>query len=462
MLRREDIDGLAGQISGRVFLPGEEGYAAECAIFNLNLVLEPALVVAVTSPADVQAAVRFAAEGRMPIAVKASGHQPMGPAHGALLICTRRMNAVTIDAGRRTARIEAGALWGQVIEEAAKLGLAPMSGSSPRVGAVGYTLGGGQSVALSRSQGYAADHVLSLDVVTADGQLRHATGESEPDLFWATRGGKDNFGVVTAMVCELFPQATFYGGGVWFSLEHMRKVIPAWRDWVETLPEEATSSFAVQRLPPLPELPESLRGAAVLHMRFVHLGPAAEGERLFAPMRGLAPARHEAVAEMPYASIALVHLDPVDPIPYWDRSLMLRGLPDQAIEALLALTGPQSGSPLFGVEVRRLGGAMDREPAAPNAVSTRGIPYMLFGYGVGGPDRRDLLRGALDRLIRGMQPWAAERQFINILSPEQGTSPEELRSVYGAEIYDRLARVKKAYDPLNLFRMNHNIKPAEG
>jgi FAD binding domain len=370
----EEAAELAAQVVGPVLLPGEDGYAVECAIYNLNLVLEPALVVGVTSAADVQAAVRFAAQRGLPVAVKATGHQTPCPAHGAVLISTQRMNGVTIDAETRTARIECGVRWEQVIAEAARFGLAPMNGSSPTVSAIGYSLGGGQSVAFSRSKGYAADHVSSLDVVTADGELRHATAESEPELFWALRGGKGNFGVVTAMVCELFPQTRVYGGGVWFAIERVPEVVPAWREWVESLPEEATSSIAVQRLPPLPHLPEPLRGASVLHMRFTHLGSAAEGEQLLAPMRAIAPTVLDTVGEMPYTSIGMVHMDPPDPMPYWDRTTMLRDLPKEAIEAFVALTGPDSDCPLISVELRRLGGAMDREPAVPNAVPTRGLP----------------------------------------------------------------------------------------
>src|SRR5438034_4365540 len=317
-VRREEATELAAQVAGPVFLPYDDGYAAECAVYNLNLVPEPALIVGVTSEADVQAAVRFAAQRGLPVAVNNTGHHVARAAHGALLISTQRMSGVTIDSENRTARIEPGVRWGQVINEASEVGLAPMNGSSPTVGSIGYSLGGGQSVAWSRSKGYAADHILSLDVVTADGLPRHVTAESEPELFWALRGGMGNFGVVTAMVCELFAQSRIYGVGLWFAIEHAPELMPAWREWLETLPEEATSSGAVQRLPPLPDLPPPLQGASVLHMRFTHLGSAAEGERLFAPMRAIAPSILDTVAEMPYTAIGMVHIDPPRPISYWD------------------------------------------------------------------------------------------------------------------------------------------------
>jgi FAD binding domain/Berberine and berberine like len=459
-VRREEATELAAQVAGPVFLPGDDGYAAECVGYNLALVLEPALIVGVTSDADVQAAVRFAAERSLPVAVNNTGHQVVRAAQGAVLISTRRMSGVTVDSGNRTARIEPGVRWGQVINEASEVGLAPMNGSSPTVGSIGYSLGGGQSVAWSRSKGYAADHILSLDVVTADGLLRHVTADSEPELFWALRGGMGNFGAVTAIVCELFPQSRIYGGGVWFAIEHVPELMPAWREWVETLPEEATSSVAVQRLPPLPELPPPLQGASVLHMRFTHLGSAAEGERLFAPMRAIAPSILDTVAEMPYTSIGTVHMDPPGPIPYWDRTMMFADLPKEAVDEFVALTGPDSDCPLVSVEIRQLGGAMDREPAAPNAVPTRGLPYVMFAFGVGGPDQEDLMRGYLAKLISGLKPWSADRMMANFMSPDEATAPAQLRAAYGEERYDRLARIKKTYDPHNLFRMNHNILPA--
>jgi hypothetical protein len=370
------------------------------------------------------------------------------------------MSGVAIDSDNRTARIEPGVRWGQVVNEASEVGLAPMNGSSPTVGSIGYSLGGGQSVAWSRSKGYAADHILSLDVVTAEGVLRHVTAESEPELFWALRGGKGNFGAVTAMVCELFAQTRIYGGGVWFAIEHVPELMPAWREWVETLPEEATTSVAVQRLPPLPQLPPPLQGASVLHMRFTHLGSAAEGERLFATMRAIAPSILDTVAEMPYTSIGTVHMDPPEPIPYWDRTMMFADLSEEAVDEFVALTGPDSDCPLISVEIRHLGGAMDREPAVPNAVPTRGLPFVMFAFGVGGPDQEALMRGYLAKLISGLEPWSAGRMMANFMSAEEATAPAQLRAAYGEERYDRLARIKTSYDPHNLFRMNHNIVPA--
>ncbi|SNT52459.1 FAD-dependent oxidoreductase [Actinacidiphila glaucinigra] len=450
---------LASLVSGPVLLPGDEGYDAECRIYNLNVSLEPALAVGAADAADVRAAVRFAAREGRPVTVKTTGHQQVDPARGGVLISTRRMKGIAVDAGSRRARVEAGVIWQEAIDEAAAVGLAPVSGSAPLVGVAGYTLGGGLSPVFGRSLGYAADHVRSLDVVTADGELRHVTADSDPELFWALLGGKGNFGVVTALEFDLFPLTHFYGGGIHFPGEHLADVLHAWRTWQSDMPEEMSSSLAVQRLPPLPELPEPLRGAFVVHVRFAYLGPVAEGERLIAPLRAAAPALIDTVGEMPYTAMGAIHMDPPAPMPYYDRTTMLCAFPAEAADKVIELIGPGSGSPLASVEIRMLGGALDREPAVPNAVSTRGLPFVLFGFGVGTPDQAGFLTGELDALMDAMEPWADRRRMVNFLSVEEATDPERLSEVYGAERHRRLTATKKAYDPTNMFRVNHNILP---
>src|SRR5690348_7371402 len=320
----EDAAALAAAVAGPVLLPGDAGYDEERAVFNLNHELVPAVIVVARSAADVQAAVAFAAGQYRPVLVKTTGHQIVGTARGAVLITTHRMNGVTIDAVARTARVGAGALWAEVVQKAAKAGLAPLNGSNPTVGVSGYTLGGGLSPTLGRSHGYAADHVRSLDVVTADGELRHVDDESDPELFWALRGGKGNFGVVTRLEFALFPVSRIYGGSIYFAGERMADVLRAWTAWHPNTPEIMISSFAALRLPTLPAIPAPLRGVFTVAVRIAYNGTAEDGERMIAPLRAVAPAILDTVADMPYAAVASIHDEPTEPLPYYERSVMLR------------------------------------------------------------------------------------------------------------------------------------------
>jgi hypothetical protein len=453
----EDAAALVAAVAGSVLLPGDAGYDDERAVFNLNHELVPAVIVVAESAADVQAAVAFAAGQHRPVLVKTTGHQMVGPAHGAVMIATHRMNDVAIDAVGRTARVGAGAIWAEVIEKAAKDGLAPLSGATPTVGVSGYTLGGGLSPTLGRSHGYAADHVRSLEVVTADGELRHVDAESEPELFWALRGGKGNFGVVTALEFALFPVPRLYGGGIYFPGERMADVLRAWTAWHPGTPETMISSFAVLRLPPLPELPEPLRGAFVVHLRIAYNGTAEDGERMIAPLRAVAPTVLDTVADMPYTEVGSIHRDPPEPLPYYERGIMLREFPAEAQDKLVELVGPDSGSTLTMVELRALGGAWDREPAVPNAVATRGLPYSMLGVAVGPLSEEQRLKESVAVLLDGLEPWRGDRRLVNILAPEEAT---DAAAIYGPERYERLAAVKKTYDPANMFRINHNVAPA--
>ena len=285
------------------------------------------MIVVAQNAADVQAAVAFAAGQHRPVLVKTTGHQMVGTAHGAVLITTHRMNDVAIDAVGRTARVGAGAIWAEVVQKAAKAGLAPLNGSNSQVGVSGYTLGGGLSPTLGRAHGYAADHVRSLDVVTADGELRHVDAESDPDLFWALRGGKGNFAVVTALEFDLFPVSRLYGGGIYFPGERMADVLRAWTAWHPDTPETMVTSFAALRLPALPKVAEPLRGVFTVSVRIAYNGTAEDGERMIAPLRAVAPAVLDTVADMPYTDVASIHNEPTEPLPYYERSIMLREFP---------------------------------------------------------------------------------------------------------------------------------------
>jgi FAD/FMN-containing dehydrogenase len=271
-----------------------------------------------------------------------------------------------------------------VIHEAAVFGLAPLNGSAHLVGVVGYTLGGGIGP-LARAFGYAADRVRQIDVVTADGRLRQLSERSETDLFWALRGGKGNFGVVTSLEFDLVPVARLYGGGLFYPGESAAEVLHAFQEWTADVPEEMTSSVALIRFPELPDVPEPVRGRFVVHVRVAYAGSADEGVRLVRPLRAAAPLILDTVADMPYTDVASIHGDPTEPLPAYERSRMLAEFGPDAVDALLALAGPDSGCPLMLVEVRHLGGALSRTPPVPNAVGNRDAAFHCLAVTVAPP-----------------------------------------------------------------------------
>ncbi|HUN31069.1 MAG TPA: FAD-binding oxidoreductase [Trebonia sp.] len=457
-LSDQDIAALGEEVSGPVLRPGDESYAAEAATYNLAVPHHPAVIVGAASPADVQAAVRLAAARGLPVAVLATGHQAIMPADGAVLITTSRMAAVSVDPAARTARVGAGTRWQQVVDAATPHGLAPLNGSSPLVGVVGYTLGGGLSPTLGRAYGWAADHVRALEVVTADGALRTVTPTAEPDLFWALRGAKSNFGVVTALEIDLFPVRRLYGGGLFFSGQDAQQVLRAYRDLTQTAPDELATSVALLRLPPLPFVPEPLRGNFTIHVRVSYLGSAEAGAELVAPLRAAAPALIDTLGEMPYARFAEIHSDPVDPAPFLERSAMLAALTPQTLDTLIELAGPDADCPLAFVEMRHLGGALRRPPAVPDAVGNRDAAFAFWIVAIGTPqDGAEMMKYA-DLMLDRLAPWSTGGKYLNFMSSEDATA-DKTRPAYTGVDYRRLQAIKAEYDPTNMFRLNHNIPP---
>ena len=448
---------LHGVVAGPMHLPGDAGYDLARRGHNLTIDHRPALVVEATGPADVMAAVRFAARHGLPVAVLNTGHGVSLAADGAVLITTRRMQGVRIDPYARVARIEAGARWSRVVHEAAPFGLAPLSGSAPDVGAVGYTLGGGLGL-LGRAFGYAADHVRGIDVVTANGVLRTATPQQYTDLFWALRGGKGNFGVVTSLEIGLFPVSRLFGGGLYLPGSSARSALHAYRRWVRNVPDEMTSSIALTRFPWALEIPAALRGRFTVHVRIAFHGSAVVGERLVRPLRQVAIPLLDTLGDMPYTAAGSIHNDPAEPLAVLERAVLLREFDEDAVDTLVDLTGPDSTCPLRLVELRHLGGALSREPEVPNAVGGRDAAFQLYLAGVsgdpGGSEAGSVAQEVLDRMAR----WTSGAASLNFLGTADAT-PDGVRAAFTPEVFRRLVSVKRSYDPDNLLRFNHNIPP---
>ncbi|WP_327305621.1 FAD-binding oxidoreductase [Streptomyces sp. NBC_01298] len=445
-------------LSAPVFRPGDEGYDEERLGYNLALDHRPALIVRARDTADVQEAVRYAAAAGLGVAVQATGHGVSRSAEGQLMISTRQMTGVRIDPARRTATVAAGTVWQDVLAATAPHGLAPLNGSNPGVGAIGYTVGGGMGL-LGRRYGYAADHVRGLDVVTADGRLRTVTPDREPDLFWALRGGKGNFGVVVSMEIDLFPVAELYGGGLYFGPDMAATALRAYAEWTATVPEEMSSSIQLIRYPDLPVLPEAMRGKYVAHIRIAWSGEDhTRGERLVRPLRALGPVLQDTVATMPYLEVGSIHHEPPFPVAAYDRNTALRELSPAAVEALLELAGPRADAPYF-VEIRHHGGAYARPPRTDSAVAGRDAGFMLFSTSIMEPGRLPAIRTAHDLLHRTMEPWGTGGAFVNFFGIDD-TGADRVRSAYTESGHARLTALKAAYDPANLFRVNYNIEPA--
>jgi FAD binding domain/Berberine and berberine like len=459
-LGREDVRALERQSRGPVSLPGDATYAEDSAAFNLSVANSPAVVVGATVPADVVAAVRFARQHDLPVGVLATGHQASQPTDGAVLISTRRMNTVAIDTSARVARVAAGVVSGQLVDAAAEHGLAPLNGSSLTVGVAGFTLGGGFSPFHGRLRGWAADHVHAVELVTADGEPRRVTADSDPDLFWAVRGGKDNFGIATSLEISLFDVPRLYGGSLFFPGDLAGEVLHAFREWAAGVPDEMTAAVSLLREPALPGVPDFLAGKFVVYVRIAYVGSAAEGERLIEPIRKIGPAIVDTVAEVPYREMAhAMPAEPPFPVPFHDSSVWLSDLTAGAVDALVANAGPDSDSPLINVELRHLGGALSRAPERPNAVAGRTAAFHVFTVGIGGPDAAAALQANEDKLTGSLEPWAATESAPNYFSVRDARAGR-IRSAYAPATYQRLAAIKRAWDPENIFRINHNIAPA--
>lgn len=445
---------LQEHIAGPVLVPGDPGYADEVAGFNLAFTHSPELVVGATCTADVVAAVRYAAEHGMPVGVQATGHGISSLVDHGLLVTTSRMQDLVVDPVDRTATVGAGVKWRTLLDEAAPHGLTGACGSTSDVGVVGYTLGGGLPV-LGRTVGYAADRVRSMEVVTADGQLHHVDAEHDVDLFWALRGGKGNVGIVTSMTIDLLPITELYGGGIFFDGEHAAAVMRAFQQVAAGAPEHTCLSVAFLRLPPLPDVPEPLRGRFVMHVRVAHLGDGQECDELIAPIRAAAPVMMDLVGPLPVTELDRVHMDPEHPVPAHERGALLTDLDDATVATLVELAGPQSSAPVLLVEVRLLGGALNRPGPHPDAVGARGAAYSLFVVGVPMGPAAAAVPEAVEGLVAAMAPHCSDTSFANLFGTVR--SEHDRSRCWSPDTYARLQQTKAAHDPSNTFRFGHAV-----
>jgi len=447
------IDDLAAALQAAttspVLRPDHTGYAEALAGFNLALQHRPDLVLVAQSAADVALTVEMADARGIRVTAMGAGHGALAAQAGGIAVVTSGLAGVTLDADAKTARVDAGTTWQQVMDVVTPAGLAPLAGSSPLVGVVGYLLGGGLGP-VARTFGYAADHVRSIELVDGRGHVLVADAETEPELFWALRGGKAGLGIVTSVTIDLFPVSTLYAGGLYFAAPDITTVLHGWLDWGRTIPETVSTSASVLRLPPFPEIPEPLRGQLVLHVRAAHVGDEAEGERLISPLRALATPIVDTIGQMAYADLPQIHNDPAAPMPYTEGGALLDHLDHDGVDALLELIGPSADVPLVAVELRQLGGALARQPQVPNAIPGRDADYTLHIIGAPVPELLDtVLPGLIQGTIRAMGPWLSQFNQPNFVG--RANAAMDFAGCWSEEAAARLARVRHDVDPHSVF-----------
>jgi FAD/FMN-containing dehydrogenase len=428
-----------------VVTPSDPDYAADAAGYNRIVTHRPRLVVGARTASDVVAAVRSATDAGLTVGIQATGHGVGVPADG-VLVSTRRMRTVQVDPTTRTVRVAAGARGRDLTAALVAHGLAPLGGSSPDVGVVGYHLGGGLPL-LGRTFGYAADRVRALDVVTADGTPRTVTPDTETDLFWALLGCRGSFGVVTALVTEVLPLTSVVGGGLWFVGDAIAPAVHRWLEWTAGLPETMNSSVLIMRLPDLPAIPETVRGRRIAHVRVAHVGRLAEAAALLAPLRAVGPVR-DTVGELPVSALGSIHDEPSGPVVFESRNSLLGPLDPAGATALIE----HIDSDTLLVEVRHLGGALARADGRA-VVGRRDGEFVLYtGSALATPDDREPAAAAQARLHEALTPWGVGGVTPAFLAGSH-VSRSDLRSAYTPGDRARLRDIKRTWDPTAMFRV---------
>jgi hypothetical protein len=450
------LGSLRDRLDGEVFTPADPEWDESRLAWNLAADQHPAAVVYAGSAADVVAVVGFARDNGLHVTTQGTGHfaNTIDSFDDTILLKTSRLRGLEIDPEARTARAEAGVLWAEVSLAAAEHGLAALAGSSPDVGVVGYTLGGGLGW-LARRYGLAANSVVAVELVTADGRRVRADRDNEPDLFWAVRGGGGSFGIVTAIEFALYPVAEVYAGILFFPFERSAEILNAWREWVEDTPREVTSAGRLMQFPPIPELPEPLRGQSFVLVEAAFIGSEEDGAALLQPLRELGPVL-DTFAMIPSEDLRYLHMDPPQPVAGVGEGMSLTDLTPETVNALIAVAGPCSGSPLVSVELRQLGGAVAEQSPEHGAVGTIDAGFALYAVGMAlDAETTSFVEARVTALKTALGPWTADRGFFNFAD-----TPSDGESLYPPETYRALQWVKAAYDPAELFRASHPIRPA--
>jgi FAD/FMN-containing dehydrogenase len=457
-VRADDVDALRGLLLGEVLGPGDEGYGPARALWNGAIDTRPGAIARCRGSGDVLAAVRYARDAGLLVAIRGGGHNVAGTAScdNGLVLDLSPMKGLQVDPQARTAWAEPGLLWGELDHQTQAFGLATTGGIVTHTGIAGLTLGGGIGW-LMRKHGLTCDNLLAVDLVSADGRLLRASEREQPELFWGIRGGGGNFGVVTAFRYRLHEVGpTVLAGPIMFAAEDAAELLRFYRDFAEAAPDELTTVVNLRHAPPLPFIPEHLHGIPVVSVVVCWAGPIEQGKRALEPLRHHGRPLLDLIAPKPY----LAHQGTFDAtvphgLHYFWRSEYLGALDDQAIGTLVehawANRSPRSYTIMF-----QLGGAVGRLPDEATSFSGRTAGYAVNINAVALADEYAGQAAWARRFGRALHPLSAG-VYMNFLSDE---GQDRVRAAYGPAKYDRLAALKKVWDPDNFFRRNQNVHPS--
>jgi FAD/FMN-containing dehydrogenase len=452
------IDRLREQVGGRVTVPGDEGYDEARGVFNGMIDKRPAAVVRPENAGEVVAAVTFAREGGLDLAVRGGGHSVpgFGTVDDGVVIDLSGMRGVEVDAGAKTARAQGGATWGDFNDATYPFGLATTGGIISTTGVGGLTLGGGIGY-LTRGFGLSLDNLLAADVVTADGQQLHATDRENDDLFWALRGGSGNYGVVTSFEFQLHPVKDIYGGPMFYELSEAESILKFYREYIADAPEEMGVFPAFQIAPPLPFIPEDRHGDTFIALVGCWAGPVEQGEEAFKPFHDVAPVVAEFVGPAPYPALnsAFDALYPPGQLQHYWKASFAKELTDEAIAAHVT-HGSEVPVVTSTMHIYPINGAASRVAPDATAFAYRDANFATVIAGMWpDPAQNEANTKWVRDYYDAIAPYSEEGGYINFMS---GDDQGRIKANYKGN-YERLVDVKRKYDPDNLFHVNQNIKP---
>jgi len=458
VLGEATVQELREAVRGNVVTPADAGYVEASHAWNGAYDgRRPALIVQCTGAADVIAAVGFARGNHLDIAVRGGGHSVAGlsTVDGGIVIDLGPMSDVTVDAEAKRASVGGGAVWADVDHETQAHGLATTGGLVSTTGVAGFTLGGGIGWTM-RKFGLACDNLAGADVVTADGRLVHCSETENPELLWGLRGGGGNFGIVTRFELDLHPLGPMiYAGPVFYPADAARDLLVAFREWAAETPDEVTGVVNLTSAPPLPVIPEEWHGQKVVAFIAASTGPVDDGAGLVRRMRDVAEPIADLLGPMPYGVLQSL-LDPLWPkgIHAYFKAANVSGLDDGLVDRLCAVHLEAPG-PQCEIHVHQMGGAVGRVADDATAFPERSMPYVVNAVtGYQDPDAGDAHRDWARAVADAAGDAATGRAYVNFLGEK-----EDARAAYGEDKYARLAALKDAYDPTNVFALNQNIAP---